>query len=303
MSSILEFSQMYHEGSALSLLSLCSAGSHRGFDNHFAELVIIVVVISLSVYYMCRSHGKAMEKVHEEPSSYFRSCSRRNLVESDKSKSGCKERPLSVQDLAAELESLAGELMMRSSSELAQMMHDASEPAVPHTPEVPQPPQVVRESVLAAEVAEPAAYVPELADLVLLDGPRVQLEFRYCPAIVTALAATHCTVTVLDAFLEAGIGECWPNNSDVSLMSSRLRLGSRVVINGLSSQRTRHLNGVYGTVCKHPRQAHPSFVCKDAVSNVSPRVIVCVRVDARAEGGKTSCFLLEPRFLSELIEG
>jgi len=131
-------------------------------------------------------------------------------------------------------------------------------------------------------------------DVVMLSD-RVPQEYRTCPAIVTSVAEKHCTVAVLDEARQVGIGECWPGFHDISLVSSMLRLGTQVVISGMGGARTKHLNGLTGTICEHPREGHPSFVRKPS-SPDKPQLTVCISFnDPSASSGRAA--LVEPRFL------
>merc|ERR1712037_347590 len=140
---------------------------------------------------------------------------------------------------------------------------------------------------------------PREGDVVIL-GPRSPPEFRQCPAVVTRVAEVYCDVVVLDDSKRFGVGECWPSFDDIVLVSSAFRLGARVVVAGLTKERTRHLNGCTGSVTCHPRNGHPTFVHK-ASSPDRPQLTLCVGLDDPA-GGKVSSVLLEPRFLRPLEE-
>lgn len=135
---------------------------------------------------------------------------------------------------------------------------------------------------------------PEAGDIVAL-GPGAPPEFRGCRAIVTKAQETFCTVVVLDERGRFGVGECWPMMEDAQLVSRTLRLGSRVLIDGLKGAKTRRLNGSLGTVAAHPREGHPTFVRAKA-SQEEPHLTVCVRLDEPPTGADRSV-LLEPRFL------
>jgi len=147
---------------------------------------------------------------------------------------------------------------------------------------------------LAAAECRQAPIRPEPGDLVQLVR-MVPQEYYQHFAVVTQAAESHCTVIVLDESLRFGIGECWPCFKDLKLLSCALRLGSRVVIDGLQGGKTRRLNGFAGTVATHKREGHPSFVRKKS-SPDRPQLIVCVRLDDPEAAGETQV-LLEPRFL------
>lgn len=134
---------------------------------------------------------------------------------------------------------------------------------------------------------------PELGDVVIL-GDRAQ-EHRQCSAVVTKVADTHCTVTVLDESRRFGVGECWPGFDDIKLDSSSWRLGSHVVIDGLQSAKTRHLNGLSGKVVPHPTKGHPTFISKPSAPDL-PQLTLCVTLDDPVAAGQRSV-LLEARFL------
>jgi len=135
----------------------------------------------------------------------------------------------------------------------------------------------------------------EVGDIVIL-GAGAPTEYRMCPAIVTKLADLHCTVVVLDSERRIGIGECWPNYVDISMVeSSKLRLDSRVVVHGMQGVRTKRLNGFPGVVAAHPRQGHPTFVNKPRNPD-RPQLTVCVRFEDPQAAGEHSA-LIEPRFL------
>lgn len=149
---------------------------------------------------------------------------------------------------------------------------------------------VIEESV----ESEPAPARPEPGDLVVL-GSAVPQEFKSCPAVVTKVLESHCTVVVLDDCWRVGIGECWPSFGDFCLESSTLRLGARIVVEGLQGARTRRLNGFSGIVSLHPHEGHPTFVRKPSAPE-RPQLTVCVDFDDPDAAGERSV-LLEPRFL------
>jgi len=145
-----------------------------------------------------------------------------------------------------------------------------------------------------AAAAEGARQRPELGDLVVL-GPGAPPEYRQCPGVVTKVAEAHCTVVVLDEAQRLGIGECWPSFADVTVGSRRLRVGSRVVIDGLQSARAKRLNGFSGTIATHPSKGHPTFISKPSAPTRS-QLTICVGLDDPEAAGEKSV-LLEPRFL------
>jgi len=158
----------------------------------------------------------------------------------------------------------------------------------------------------AAESAQPASVEADvsasdadvkLGDIVVLSGG-VPADYREKSAIVTDVAAMHCTVTVLDESLHLGVGECWPNFADVTVTSSGWRIGSRVTVSGMRSTRGRQLEGAVGTIYKHPSKGHPTFVCKP--SSPSPQLTLCVKLDVPSATGEKS-LLLEPRFLLQQV--
>ncbi|CAK0867297.1 unnamed protein product [Prorocentrum cordatum] len=142
--------------------------------------------------------------------------------------------------------------------------------------------------------APPRSGRPRLGDIVRL-GPGSPREFHQRLAVVTGLAEAHCTVVVLDPSRRYGVGECWPGFDDVVAVSSALRVGERVTIAGLRGAKTRHLNGLTGTIRPHPRSGHPTFVHK-ASSPDQPQLAVCVGLDDPERAGDSSV-LLESRFL------
>lgn len=169
-------------------------------------------------------------------------------------------------------------------------------PAAP--PELPEPgPGTPPQRPEAPQEVPPAGpcCAPELGDVIVL-GPRSPPEFRGCPAVVTKVADSHCTVVVLDETRCFGIGECWPNFDDLEVESRAWRLGTRVVIDGLMGGRTRHLNGLVGTLVAHPREGHPSFLRKQARLD-RPVVALSVRLENPVNPREKSV-LLEPRYLA-----
>jgi len=139
-----------------------------------------------------------------------------------------------------------------------------------------------------------APCVPELGDVVIL-GSGAPPEFRKSPAVVTRLAESHCTVTVLDDSRSFGIGECWPCFGDILIDSSYLRIGTRVFVEGMRGTKTQRLNGRTGTVSAHPKQGHPTFIRKPTAPD-QPRLTVCVVMDSPPTPDEKA-ILLEARFL------
>jgi hypothetical protein len=134
----------------------------------------------------------------------------------------------------------------------------------------------------------------ERGDLVLLHEG-VPQEFRNHHAIVTIAHDSHCTVVVLDDVTQTGVGECWPSFHDMSMESSMLRLGTQVVVTGMSGARTKHLNGLTGVVAEHPREGHPTFIRRPKCPE-KPQLTVCIRFTDPSAANQSSA-LLEPRFL------
>jgi len=138
----------------------------------------------------------------------------------------------------------------------------------------------------------------QAGDVVIL-GSGAPPEFRRSSAVVTKVAETHCTVIVLDESGRFGRGECWPCFADMELDPDRgpWHLGNRVMIEGLTSSRTKHLNGFSGIIAAHPREGHPTFVRKPADPD-RPQLTLCIRLDDPAAAGEKGSVLLEPRFLT-----
>jgi len=138
----------------------------------------------------------------------------------------------------------------------------------------------------------------QVGDLVLL-GSQVVTEFRHKHAVVTEVHEAHCTVAVLDESHRFGVGECWPDFSDVRVLSTAWRLGSEVVIDGLQGGKTRAFNGKTGVIIEHPKQGHPCFVHKPSGVGTDDRahLTLCISLPPAESGGKEKKTLLEPRFL------
>jgi hypothetical protein len=133
----------------------------------------------------------------------------------------------------------------------------------------------------------------EIGDIVLL-RQGVPQEFYDHAAMVVRCSSNYCTVVVLDESRRYGIGECWPNYENVVLESTMLRLGTHVLVAGLQSARTKHLNGQVGVISTHPKQGHPVLIDRPAHPN-KPQLTICVALH-------DSPVILEPRFLSEWHE-
>lgn len=149
---------------------------------------------------------------------------------------------------------------------------------------------------VAPEVCPTSPESPRVhcGDLVVLaDG--VPQEYRGCPAVVTKIAESHCTVTVLDSQRRCGIGECWPDFQHVVAESYKLRLGTRVVIHGCSGAQTKHLNGLAGVISAHPKEGHPVFIRKQACPD-KPLLSVCILFED-ITAAKVKSALLEARFI------
>jgi len=146
---------------------------------------------------------------------------------------------------------------------------------------------------------QPGEHLFAPGDMVLL-GKAVTAEHRHRPAIITSVATSHCTVVVLDESRRYGVGECWPNFADIQLESEAWHLGSLVVVNGLQRGKSVRLNGLVGTITKHPRNGHPTFIHKPSKPDLA-QLTLCVRFqDPEAAGQKS--VLLEPKFLTPLQE-
>ncbi|CAK9013068.1 unnamed protein product [Durusdinium trenchii] len=136
----------------------------------------------------------------------------------------------------------------------------------------------------------------EQGDLVLLDRGLQPSRFASCPAVVKGLNSSGCSVAVLDESRSIFIGELHVALSDVVLVHSDWRLGTRVVLGGLQSSHMVHLNGLSAVICPHKRHGHPCFVHKPSSPNTGEWLTLCIRFD---EPKKSSmhAVLLEPRFL------
>lgn len=133
----------------------------------------------------------------------------------------------------------------------------------------------------------------EPGDMVLL-GHGVPPEFRQRRAVVTKLEEIFCTVVALDDSGICGLGECWPALSDVKVLNRSLRLGSRVLIDGMTAAKTRPLNGHFGIISSQAREGHPTFLRRKASEDA--RLAVCVKLEDPPRGTRRFV-LVEPRFI------
>lgn len=130
-------------------------------------------------------------------------------------------------------------------------------------------------------------------DIVLVGrrGSIGQSSSSACTAIVTKIHERHCTAVMLDDRLR-GTGECWPFFEDIVIQNS-WRVGTRVTVTGLRSAAMQHLNGVAGSIIRHPSQGHPVFVTKPSVPE--PVLTFCVRLNVPVGNKRT--VMLEPKYL------
>eukprot|EP00435_Cladocopium_sp_Y103_P053809 s577_g17.t1 len=135
----------------------------------------------------------------------------------------------------------------------------------------------------------------EKGDLVILE--RGLQPFALCPGVVKGVEGTSCTVAVLDDSRSVFIGECRVAFSDVALVHSEWRLGTRVVLGGLQSSHMVHLNGLSAVICPHKRHGHPCFVQKPSSPNTGEWLTLCIRFDD-PDKSSMHAVLLEPRFLA-----
>merc|ERR1712226_1408086 len=63
---------------------------------------------------------------------------------------------------------------------------------------------------------------------------------------------------------------------------------------------TKHLNGLTGVICKHPKEGHPSFIRKPACPEKA-RLTVCIAFDD-SSSARTKSALIEPRFIKSFEE-
>lgn len=135
----------------------------------------------------------------------------------------------------------------------------------------------------------------EKGDLVILQ--RGLQPFSLCPGVVKGVEGSSCTVAVLDESRSVFIGECRVAFSDVALIHSEWRLGTRVVLGGLQSSHMVHLNGLSAVICPHKRHGHPCFVHKPSSPNTGEWLTLCIRFDD-PDKSSMHAVLLEPRFLA-----
>jgi len=135
----------------------------------------------------------------------------------------------------------------------------------------------------------------EKGDLVILQ--RGLQPFALCPGVVKGVEGSSCTVAVLDDSRSVFIGECRVAFSDVALVHSEWRLGTRVVLGGLQSSHMVHLNGLSAVICPHKRHGHPCFVHKPSSPNTGEWLTLCIRFDD-PDKSSMHAVLLEPRFLA-----
>lgn len=124
----------------------------------------------------------------------------------------------------------------------------------------------------------------------------VPLEFRNSRAVITCVKSSHCTACALDETGRFGAGECWPNFADVKLVSTTLRLGNRVVVDGCSGPQTLWLNGHAGTIVSNKRYGHPCFVHSKRHLSRPPQFNVCICLE-QPPSPSERLVLIEPRFL------
>lgn len=140
----------------------------------------------------------------------------------------------------------------------------------------------------------------QAGDLVrLIHGGGIE-KYRGCCAIVKQVAEAHCTVAILDEARRFGIGECWPGLDDVIIERRVLRVGTRIVIDGMKGTRRKHYNGLTGVIREHPRQGHPVELNTPAAPD-HPLITVCIVFDDPDLAGERSA-LIEPRFLTAYDE-
>jgi len=125
-------------------------------------------------------------------------------------------------------------------------------------------------------------------------GSGVSGDHKNCKAVVTAVHEVHCTAVVLDDELCLGVGEIWPNFSDVTLVSSHWRLGTEVVVVGLQNPNIQVHNGATGVIVEHAKHGHPLFMQRHDPSE-KPHLTLCVKITSGGAGVKK--LLLKPRFL------
>lgn len=128
-------------------------------------------------------------------------------------------------------------------------------------------------------------------------GDGCLLEHRGRPAIVTEVAASHCTVSVLDPLLQSVLDQCWPNLTDFTVEMRLAEIGSRVVVQRLKGKRTQWCNNLVGTVVAHPTKGHPCFIQKGG--SEQPLLVLCIKLDHPPPEGQKQV-LMELRFLVPL---
>jgi len=138
---------------------------------------------------------------------------------------------------------------------------------------------------------------PEVGDIVVL-GPGVPPRFRQRPAVVVEVGEGCCAVTVLDDARRFAVGACRPTFADVRRESRLMRLGTRVVVDGLQGAKSQPLNGLTGEIAGSQRMGHPLFVSTKG----TPQLMTYVRLD-RPPAGSDKSVLLEPRFLAPCDDG
>eukprot|EP00929_Paragymnodinium_shiwhaense_P059082 TRINITY_DN29575_c0_g1_i1.p1 TRINITY_DN29575_c0_g1~~TRINITY_DN29575_c0_g1_i1.p1 ORF type:complete len:600 (-),score=106.92 TRINITY_DN29575_c0_g1_i1:391-2103(-) len=153
------------------------------------------------------------------------------------------------------------------------------------------------ESAASADDLGAQAASLAIGDIVRL-GMSAMPEFRGKPAVVKQVHTTHCTVIVLEEAMRFGLGESWPSFGDITLQSSKLRIGSKVVLDGLTGKQTRRMNSLSGVVIARPRDeqdGHIRFITK-ASAPTEPLLVVLVKFDDARLAGQAS-MLVEPRHL------
>jgi len=113
-----------------------------------------------------------------------------------------------------------------------------------------------------------------------------------CVAVVTNVFKKNCTVVVLDQTLCFAAGELSPSFHDIMLLSSHWRLGTEVIVSGLGSSTSQHLNGSSGTIVRPPEQTHPLFVQRS--NEEMPCLLLYVKVQT---GASRECVMVEPKYL------
>lgn len=161
---------------------------------------------------------------------------------------------------------------------------------------VPQAPELTfqenQETCLMRSSVEDRLPSREAGDLVRLNGCGTPAEFRGKIGIVVEAHETHCTVTLLSDDLVWGLVQLWPNNRDTELLDSRLRVGSRIILQNLRGNEAE-LNGKSGKIIRS-KHNHPAFMKKLH----GARLVVCVKLDEKLHG-RASRLILEPRHLAD----